>query len=334
MTSTPKFGAFVISLDLEFYWGVRDFLPSNDAYWENLKGEPAAIRSLLNLFEEHDIAATWATVGFLFAESNEDLERLKPRVLPDYQNAELSPYSDLSQKRFDEIPMVHARELIDFIKRTPKQEIATHTFSHYYCLEAGQTEEAFAADIDSAIKAAEERSISLKSIVFPRNQHNPEYDKVLIDRGITCYRGNQKARMYQFDSETLANPYYRATRLADTFVSVSGLNTYDWKDVWKGRIANVPASVFLRPVSKARGILGNLQFRRIEKGLEHAAKQHQIFHLWWHPHNFGVKTDENLQLLRRIFERFRELRGEHGMRSLSMADTARQAAELYQAATI
>ena len=76
------------------------------------------------------------------------------------------------------------------------------------------------------------------------------------------------------------------------------------------------------------------QFRRIEKGLKHAAKTNQIFHLWWHPHNFGVKTDENLQLLRRIFERFRELRGEHGMRSLSMADTARQAAELSQAATI
>lgn len=327
MTLQPNFGALVISLDLELYWGVRDVLPSKESYLENLKGEPTAIRALLKLFQEYDIAATWATVGFLFAESNEDLERLKPNVLPQYVNKALSPYSD-SLRQVDEIPMFRAPELIDLIKQTPKQEIATHTFSHYYCLEQGQTEEAFAADIDSAIKAAEERSISIKSIVFPRNQHNPEYDKVLIDRGILCYRGNQKAPMYRFKEESRAKPFYRAGRLADTFVNVSGPNTYDWKDVWKGQIADVPASVFLRPVSKARGILGNLQLRRIEKGLEHAAENHQIFHLWWHPHNFGVKTDENLQLLRRVFERVRELRTEYGMQSLSMADAARQAAEL------
>ncbi len=333
MTSQPNFGALVISLDLELYWGVRDVLPANESYWENLKGEPSAIRALLDLFEEYGIAATWATVGFLFAESNEDLERLKPSVLPDYVNKALSPYSD-SRRQVDEIPMLRAPQLIDLIKRTPKQEVATHTFSHYYCLEPGQTEEAFAADIDSAIKAAEERSISFKSIVFPRNQHNPEYDKVLIDRGIVCYRGNQKARMYRFKDGSPAKPFYRAGRLADTFVNVSGPNTYDWKDVWKGRIADVPASVFLRPVSKAAGILGNLQFRRIEKGLEHAAKHHQIFHLWWHPHNFGVKTDENLQLLRRVFERFRELHREYGMQSLSMADAAGQAAELDRSSSL
>jgi peptidoglycan/xylan/chitin deacetylase (PgdA/CDA1 family) len=326
MTEVPNYGALVISLDLELYWGVRDVLPSNESYWENLKGEPFAIKAILDLFEEYDMAATWATVGFLFAESNEDLERLKPLILPEYANSALSPYLDSLQSKNDKGPF-RAPQLIDLIKQTPKQEIATHTFSHYYCLERGQTAETFAADIDSAIKAAGERSIDIKSIVFPRNQHNPEYDKVLIDRGIVCYRGNQKARMYRFKEDSLARPFYRASRLADTFVNVSGPNTYDWNDVWKDGIADVPASVFLRPVSKAGGVLANLQFRRIEKGLEHAARNNRIFHLWWHPHNFGIKTEENIQLLRRILERFRGLHGEFGMQSLSMADAARIAAE-------
>lgn len=86
MTERPNYGALVISLDLELYWGVRDVLPANEAYWENLKGEPVAIKAILDLFEEYGMAATWATVGFLFAESTEDLERLKPRILPEYAN--------------------------------------------------------------------------------------------------------------------------------------------------------------------------------------------------------------------------------------------------------
>lgn len=325
MASPPNKGALVISLDLELYWGVRDLLLSKETYWENLKGEQSAIEALLDLFQEFKIAATWAAVGFLFAESSSDLERLKPKVLPEYKNTDLSPYLDLEERASDESAMYYAPGLIEMIKSTPRQEVATHTFSHFYCLEEGQTEEAFAADLDSAIQAAEEKSIILESIVFPRNQHNTQYDRVLVDRGIRCYRGNQKARMYQFDGETLANPYYRATRLADTFVSISGPNTYPWNVVWNNGIANVPASVFLRPVSRAGGILGNLQFRRIEKALVHAAKNHEIFHLWWHPHNFGTATEENLKFLRRILERYHELRSEFGMQSLSMRETAQRA---------
>ncbi len=326
MTERPNYGALVISLDLELYWGVRDVLPANEAYWENLKGEPVAIKAILDLFEEYGMAATWATVGFLFAESTEDLERLKPRILPEYANSALSPYLDSLESKNEKGTIFRAPQLIDLIRKTPKQEIATHTFSHYYCLEQGQTEETFAADIDSAIKAAEERSIDIKSIVFPRNQHNPKYDKVLIDRGIVCYRGNQKALMYRFKEDSPAKPFYRASRLADTFVNISGPNTYDWNDIWKKGIADVPASAFLRPVTKAEGALAKLQFRRIEKGLEHAARNNRIFHLWWHPHNFGIRTEENIRLLRRILERFRGLSNEYGMRSLSMADAARIAA--------
>ena len=64
--NTPPFGALVISLDFELHWGVRDKRPVDGPYRENLLGAREAIPQMLDLFEEFGVAATWATVGFLF----------------------------------------------------------------------------------------------------------------------------------------------------------------------------------------------------------------------------------------------------------------------------
>ncbi|MBA4184554.1 MAG: polysaccharide deacetylase family protein [Acidobacteria bacterium] len=334
MSLSPNLGAFVISLDFELYWGVRDFLTSNSFYQKNLLGEHEAIPAMLELFEDFEIAATWATVGFLFADSKAELDRFKPKILPEYDNQKLSPYVESFEKVTDELSLHYAPELIKLVRNIQRQEVATHTFSHYYCLEKGQTKQAFAADIESAVAIAKEKSLNFKSIVFPRNQHNPEYDEVLSKYGIICYRGNQNSWMYQFDGETQVNPFYRTARLADTYLNLSGLNTFQWKDMLQGHLVNVPASMFLRPVKKENGFLENLQFSRIVKSLEFAAKNKQIFHLWWHPHNFGLNLRENIGFLRRVFNSFRELREEYGIQSLSMAETAQKAMEIGQSAKI
>ena len=44
-----------------------------------------------------------------------------------------------------------APELIRSIHETKGQEIGTHTYSHYYCLEDSQNEIQFENDLDSAI---------------------------------------------------------------------------------------------------------------------------------------------------------------------------------------
>ena len=58
-------GQFIISLDFELLWGVRDHA-DRDSYGQNVTGARAAVPRMLDLFERHGIAATWATVGFLF----------------------------------------------------------------------------------------------------------------------------------------------------------------------------------------------------------------------------------------------------------------------------
>ncbi len=139
----PPFGALVISLDFELHWGVRDKRSVDGPYRENLLGARHAIPQILDLFEEFGVAATWATVGFLFAKNRLERDEFSPSLRPQYKNAKLDPYSEPTGDNEDDDPMHYAPSLIARIAKTPNQEIATHTFSHYYCQEPGETREAF-----------------------------------------------------------------------------------------------------------------------------------------------------------------------------------------------
>ena len=322
MNGNPNFGAFVISLDFELHWGLRDHVPLDSPYRKNLLGVRQVIPALLRLFEEYEIAATWATVGFLFAESKDELESYKPKILPNYGNQSLFPYDEKIGRNEDEDPFHYAPTLIKLIGETPRQEIATHTFSHYYCLDSGQSKEAFAADIDSAIKIANARGVRPKSIVFPRNQYNSLYEDVLIQNGINCYRGNQKAWMYEISEGKQRSVPRRAARLIDTYISIAGAHAFDWSEVWKRKVANVPASFFLRPAKKNRGQFEKLRLNRLQQSVKFAAENQQIFHLWWHPHNFGADVDANISFLREVLDSFKQCESLYGMKSLSMHETA------------
>jgi peptidoglycan/xylan/chitin deacetylase (PgdA/CDA1 family) len=322
-TQKPDFGALVISLDFELHWGVRDKCTPDGPYRENLLGARKAIPRILDLFEEFDVAATWATVGFLFAESRREREEFSPAVRPQYADQRLRPYAEPTGENEDDDPLHYAGSLIARIASQPKQEIATHTFSHYYCQEPGETREAFAADLSRAVAIAHRRGIDVRSIVFPRNQFRPGYESVLKEAGIICYRGNEPHWMYQprpRRQETLA---VRAPRLLDHYVSLSGSKVVRWEEVLQpSGLCDVRSSMFLRPYSPQRKSFESIRLRRIAGGIRAAAEQRGIFHLWWHPHNFGANTDDNLDFLRNVLDVFSRCRQTHGMKSLSMIDVA------------
>jgi peptidoglycan/xylan/chitin deacetylase (PgdA/CDA1 family) len=319
----PDFGALVISLDFELHWGVRDKCAPDGPYRDNLLGARKAIPAILDLFEEFDIAATWATVGFLFAESRREREKFSPAIRPQYVDSRLDPYREPVGEDENHDPLHYAPSIIEMIRNRKKQEIATHTFSHYYCLEPGESRETFAADLRSATAIARQRGIELRSIVFPRNQFRPGYEEVLRECGILCYRGNELNWMYRprpRRRETLA---VRGPRLLDHYVSLSGPKIVRWKEILQPNgVANVRSSMFLRPYSLEWKGLEPVRLQRITGGMQAAAEQRGIFHLWWHPHNFGKHTQQNLEFLRKIFEAFTRYRQTHGMRSLSMAEVA------------
>jgi hypothetical protein len=47
-----------------------------------------------------------------------------------------------------------------------------------------------------------------------------------------------------------------------------------------------------------------------------------LFHLWWHPHNFGKNTDQNMSFLRSILDHYKTLEEKFVFRSATMAEVA------------
>ncbi len=142
-------GMFTVSLDCELFWGVRDHRTLT-GYGENIRNVHRVVPRLLELFRRYDVHATWAVVGFLFFEDQSSLLKNIPQEKPSYANSRFDQYNYILQEELD--PLYHfAPNLIKQIAATPNQEIATHTFSHYYCLERGQTAGQFKVDIEHAL---------------------------------------------------------------------------------------------------------------------------------------------------------------------------------------
>jgi hypothetical protein len=318
-TLIPSPGILAISLDFELYWGIRGRMTIKE-YGENILGTHEAAKAILNIFNDYDIHATWATVGFIFFENTDCIKNNLPDILPDYAKTVLSPYHEL-----DEVAKLNrnyhfAPDIIELIMGQKTQEIGTHTFSHYYCLEEGQSPEAFRADISSASRIAESKGIKLRSLVFPRNQWNPDYLSVLDEMGITCYRGNEGDWANKAVNEENDGRVRRVVRLIDTYFNLTGYHTYNLWECLGQKPFNIPASRFLRPYSKRLSFLDPLRLKRITRAMEDAAVSRKIFHLWWHPHNFGANTAQNIAFLKNILDYFHKLREDYGMVSLNMGE--------------
>jgi hypothetical protein len=88
-------------------------------------------------------------------------------------------------------------------------------------------------------------------------------------------------------------------------------------------LIDVRSSRFLRPASRRLRPLEPLRLRRITGGLSRAAKSGTIYHLWWHPHNFGADPGYSLKFLERVLQHFHRLSQTCGMRSSTMLEIAR-----------
>lgn len=267
-------GKMVISLDFELYWGVTDS-KSIDAYQSNILGVQSVIPELLHLFDQYQIKATFAIVGFLFCHNKKELLEHLPKTLPQYKNKNLSPYiNHVDKMKDDDLTRAYyfAPELIQLIKNYSQHEIATHTFSHYYCLEAGQQATDFFYDLEAALKIASAYQINITSIVFPRNQYNKTCLNLCEELGIQCYRGNPKHWIYQADINKTFRWIKKGIRLLDHYLNITGHHCYE--RIWSKHdsIKNIPASRFLRPYTPSLSWLESMRLQRILSSMTYAAK--------------------------------------------------------------
>jgi hypothetical protein len=314
---------FTITLDLELYWGVCAST-SLEGYREHLLGVRSVVPDLLTMFANYQIQATWSVVGFLFFGSRNELLANLPNKKPNYINKKYCTYSQVKNigENENEDLFHYAPSLIKMIKETPGQEIGSHTFSHYYCLEAGQDCETFRADLDAAIRVANSWDLSVETLVFPKNQINQSYLPILSEKGIKAYRGNEISWFYTASSATKDSLLKRSMITLDTYLNLSGHNAYTQSFIKKSFPFNIPSSRFLRPYSKKLAKFEERRLARILSGLNYAAKNGLVYHLWWHPHNFGGDPQANLAFLRRILDYFREMQNKYAIKSLNMKGLA------------
>jgi peptidoglycan/xylan/chitin deacetylase (PgdA/CDA1 family) len=340
-------GIFTISLDFELHWGgfekwaltssgfrvpgfeslpvTRNSQPGTyDQYFFNTR---QVIPQMLALFEQYGIHVTWASVGMLMHNNFASLQKNFPAIRPTYQHAELSAYSYIEHTGIGadeaEDPFHYAGTLIRQILNTEHQELGSHTFSHYYCNEGGQTMEQFRADLQAAQRAASAYGVTLKSLVFPRNQFNDDYLRVCLEEGFTSVRSNPRDWFWNIETRE-ETAWKRLNRGLDAYFSIGGKNTYslDSIDVRAGLPLCLPASRLLRPYRPKEFFLNRFKVERITEEMKRAARAHEVYHLWWHPHNFGGYPTESLQALEEILRTYKLCTERWGMNSLAMGEIA------------
>lgn len=315
-------GAFVISLDFEMMWGVKDIYTPEGYGMTNIKNVKKVIGSMLDLFKTYNIRATFATVGLIMLNNKNEALTNIPNQIPSYSNPVLSPYTDNYIERIKEndADLYFAPSIIDMLKASKNIEIGTHTFCHYNCYASGQTIEQFEEDLKKAIEVATDKEIDVKSIVFPRNQVSNEYLDICAKYGIEAYRGNPD-RFFSRTNNSFERMKNRIGRLLDNYISFGANTSYKYEKIDADMMpVNICASRFFRPYNKKLFFLEPLCKRRIRKEMEYAALHGEVYHLWWHPHNFGANMEKNLEKLEYVLKCYEKCHEQYGMESYSMAD--------------
>ena len=308
---------FTISLDFEKSWGV--FQKTN--YKQNIIGTDQAVIELLKLFKKFNIHATWAVVGMLNYEDKKNLINDLPILKPSYANNNFSSYDHLNSiKENDFSKLYSGKNLIDIIKNSSFQEISSHTFSHYYCLEKGQNVNQFKADLIKQLEISNKNNTSIASIIFPRNQYNDEYLKICSDLGFTSYRGIVKTIVHKPISKKNLTLFKRAIRFIDNYINIYGYRTHSFLVKYNDSIWNIPESFFLTTRFVKHKVLRFFFMKRLKKSMLNAAKTNSLFHIWFHPHNFGTNTFECINQLKELLEYYEILKEKYGMQNLNMSE--------------
>ena len=319
-------GVLIISLDFELLWGMADHEPLESA------GRFAEVHSIvpriLDLFKKYEIHATWATVGALMAHDDEEFFRFLPETLPEQTEYVLKRIGLHPSYRTNTVPRdaVFAPELVKMILDTPGQEVGSHTYTHYYCNLGSSRPEDFRNEIVATNQIASRNGISCKSVVFPRNRFSMGYIATLSKEGIVAFRGHERDSWLK----VFANINWKLFRLfdkLDNYLPLERNMTYPFEDLRMiNKVVNVNSSRFFKPYTKRLSKLETLKRNRFKRELKKAAIKGEIYHIYWHPHNFLEDIEKNIETLEWFLNVFSSMRDRYAMQSCSMAE----AAEMYK----
>lgn len=312
-------GAFALSIDTELAWGCFD-RSDRDARFVLESRSREVVPALLELFARYEISATWAIVGHLFLDGCPVVDGGRPH--PELPRPRYDWYR---QDWFGLDPggpappnsLWCAPDLVTMIAAaTPRQEIASHSFSHLVYGDSGCPVDAADADLAACVSAARTRGMRLMSFVYPRNVVG--HVELLARHGFECYRGEDPAWFSRLPGPLRRLGHYVDDLLARPPPTVSPQRQ---RDVW-----NIPGSMLFQGSDGLRRLIPDrARTRRCLAGLRRAIERQEIFHLWFHPVNFATRTTAMLRVFEPVLAAAAEARAAGRLDVLTMADAAREA---------
>jgi peptidoglycan/xylan/chitin deacetylase (PgdA/CDA1 family) len=298
-------GIFTLSVDFELIWGTLEL------FGPGLFDRPCRvvreriIDGLLGLLEEFDVPATWYVLGHVLLGRCRRVngivhpEIVRPRhswVRGDWLGHD--PCGDE-----DSHPTFYGRRLVEKILACRvTQEIGSHSFSHVIFGDRGCSRETAASEIEASVAAAGKLGLRPRSFAFPRNRVG--HLDLLREHGFSSYRG-PGPRWYE--NRERGGVASRAAHLLD-FVLATSPPLVVPAQTPEG-LVNLPGSMVYFPMHGVRRVLPlSRRVRRALKGLEAAARERKVFHLWFHPTNLADHPETMLGGLRQILGRIAELR--------------------------
>lgn len=298
-------GIFTLSLDFELIWGTLDIFGPKG--FRNIceVEKKEVIDRLLKLFVDFNVSATWCVLGHLFLGCCRERNGKKHQEIkrPNYSwhKKDWFTYDPCSSE--EKAPIFYGRGLVNKICACEvPQEIGCHSFSHIIFGDPGCGRETADSEIAACVRLAEKEKITLRSFAFPRNDVG--HLDVLKKYGFTCYRGPEP-RWY--NSCKLPHFLKRAGHLLD--ILTANEPPVVIPQITASGLWNIPASMMYFPMHGVRRFIPiSFRVNRAIKGLEAAARQKKIFHLWFHPTNLADQMDKMFKGLSTILECVSDLR--------------------------
>lgn len=299
-------GVFTISIDFELIWGTLDLF-GPDGFRDACGVERAeVIDRLLALFVEYDVSASWCMLGHLFldrctiAEGRKHPEIVRPAHA--WHEADWFIHDPCGSE--ESAPLFYGRSLLEKIRACPiRQEIGCHSFSHVIFGDAGCSRATAESEVAACVRLARELGLEMRSFAFPRNQVG--HLDVLNEYGFTCYRGPDP--LWYEQSNGRRHFIKRLAHLWDVLTATPPpvvLPEQTASGLW-----NIPGSMIYFPMHGLRRYIPiSIRVKRAIKGLEAAARERRIFHLWFHPTNLAFQMEQMFSGLRAILQHAARMR--------------------------
>ena len=254
-----------------------------------------AMPRVLDLLDRYGMPATWATVGHLFLSSCErrDGQPHPELARPDYRWKPDDWYREDPTSTVDNDPFWYGPDLLEEVRsRATAHEIGSHSFSHILFGDPGCSRKAASADVSAAVDAAANVGVRLHSFVYPR--HSCGHVDILREHGFSVYRGALLEPFLQLPTAVRRPLRFMAMLTAFPPRTTSPIREHG--------LVHVPASMLfaLPPSGVGSTITWRMLARRAIRGIRRAEQRREVFTMFFHDHNFGIRTGDHLRALREV----------------------------------